>query len=83
MQPTRTFLAELLSGRWHMTRAGLTVRIPFQSGGTVRAITADAQGTSGNLPADFRADSQGGIVEFVVPRLELSAILILEPSLRK
>ncbi len=54
----------------------LTVHVPFRSGYTVRAITADAQGTSGNLPADFHADSRGGMVEFVVPRLDLSAILV-------
>ena len=61
----------------------LTVRVPFRNGCTVRAITADAQGTSGDVPADFHADSQGGTVDFVVPRLEVAAIVILEPSPRK
>jgi hypothetical protein len=58
----------------------LTVRVPFRSGCSVRAITADAQGTSGNLPADFHTDSQGGTVEFVVPRLDVAAIVDIEPG---
>jgi acetyl esterase/lipase len=58
----------------------LTVRVPFRSGSSVRAITADAHGTSGSLPADFRGDAQGGTVDLVVPRLDVAAILAIEPS---
>ena len=56
---------------------------PFRAGCSVRAVTADEKGTSGILPSDFHGDSQGGMVESVRPRLDLSAILILEPSPRK
>jgi acetyl esterase/lipase len=58
----------------------LTVRVPFRFGCTVRAITADTHGTSGSLRADFRGDAQGGTVDFVVPRLDVAAILAIEPS---
>ena len=61
----------------------LTVRVPFHSACSVRAITADAQGTSGNLAADFHGDSQGSTVEFVVPRLDVAAIVVLEPRDRQ
>jgi acetyl esterase/lipase len=58
----------------------LTVRVPFRSGCSVRVVTADTRGTLGNLPADFHADSQGGTVEFAVPRLDVAAFLVLEPG---
>ncbi len=61
----------------------LTVRVPFRTACTVRAITADEKGTSGNLPADFHADSQGGTVAFIVPRLGISAIVELVPGAAK
>lgn len=57
----------------------LTVRVPFRSGCTVRAVTADVEGTSGSLPADFHSDAQGGTVEFIVPRLDVAAIVAIEP----
>ena len=41
----------------------LTVRVPFRSGCSVQAITADPHGTSGNLPADFHKHTQGCTVE--------------------
>ena len=89
-QPRRTLrpFAELeyrppfvVRGRVHPAEnVRLIVRVPFQSGCTARAVTADVHGTSGNLPADFHGESQGGTVEFVVPRLEVAAIVVLEPG---
>ena len=61
----------------------LTVRVPFHAACSVRTVTADAQGTSGDLPAEFHGDSQGGLVEFVVPRLDVAAIVVIEPRLSK
>jgi hypothetical protein len=58
----------------------LTVRVPFHSGCLVPAVSADAKSTSGKLAAAFCEDAEGGVVEFVVPRLDVAAILVLNPS---
>jgi hypothetical protein len=58
----------------------LTVRVPFSSGCTVRAITADAEGTSGDLPTEFHHESDANAVAFTIPRLIVAAVLVIEPN---
>ncbi len=60
----------------------LTVRVPFESACSVQAITADAQGTPGSLAAHFHKTAQGSTVEFVVPRLEVAAMVAIMPETR-
>jgi hypothetical protein len=55
----------------------LSVRVPFAKARTVNVQTADANGTSGKLKFDTKPDGSETVVEFVVPRLDVSAIISL------
>jgi hypothetical protein len=56
----------------------LAVRVPLRKVRSVRALTADAAGTSGALP--FSGTAQGGetLVQIPLPRLEIATILVIE-----
>jgi hypothetical protein len=56
----------------------LTVRVPFARVRSVRALTADSDGTSGPLPFSARSDDRGAIVELTVPHLEIALLLVIE-----
>jgi hypothetical protein len=60
-------------------RIKISLRVPFKKVGKVRALTADAATTVGNLPFTSHPDGDGCIVDLVIPRLEISAILVAEP----
>jgi hypothetical protein len=56
----------------------VAVRVPFARVKSIRALTADPGGTNGPLSFSSKPEGRGTVVEFVVPRLEISAILDLE-----
>jgi len=56
----------------------LTVRVPFARVRAVRALTADAGGTSGPLPFSAQSEDKRSVVELKVPRVEIAALLVIE-----
>lgn len=57
----------------------LTVRVPFRKVRSVRALTADADGARGNLAYSTRGGENETVVKLTYPRLDISAILVVEP----
>jgi hypothetical protein len=62
----------------HASEIELTVRVPFTTVRDVTIFTADEHGTSG--PAKFTTRQEGDdiFVEFTVPRLDVSAIIVID-----
>jgi hypothetical protein len=59
------------------TDVRITVQVPFNKIRAVRALTADAEGSSGAL--EFSKDQKNGTwVEVQVPRVELSTVIAIE-----
>lgn len=56
----------------------LTARVPFQNVREVKILTADEKGAAGSLEYESERDGDGSRLEFVVPRLEISAIVVIE-----
>jgi len=61
------------------TDVGLSVATP-PNVRSVRILTADAGGTSGPLNFQALGAGNGGTVETKIPRLDISAIVVIEPS---
>jgi len=56
----------------------LTVRVPFAEVRSVTALTADDGTTAGALVFRAGREGMGTVIETAVPRLEISAILVIE-----
>jgi hypothetical protein len=56
----------------------LHVRVPFTAIRDVTLVTADERGTSGSLKFDAKSDGEEVIIGLTVPRLDVSAILVIE-----
>ena len=54
------------------------VRVPFARVRSIRALTADVDGTSGPLNFSSRAEGRGAVVEMTVPRLEIATLVVIE-----
>lgn len=57
----------------------LTVRVPFQDVRVLNIQTADENGTSGPLKFTRQQDGEETQLEITIPRLEISAIVVIEP----
>ena len=57
----------------------VTCRIPFKDVRSVRALTADNSGTSGDVGFSAKPDGNDTIVEATLPRLEIATILLIAP----
>lgn len=55
----------------------LRVRVPFETVASVTALTADGTATSGKLPFEVERVGGGSMVQFRIPRLEVSTILVV------
>lgn len=62
-------------------QVGITLRVPFRHVQSVQALTADADATHGPLKFVNHPDPgrDGSIVEFTVPKVDLSTILVVAP----
>jgi hypothetical protein len=56
----------------------LKVRVPFAAARSVKAISADPQGTRGVIPFTFQPQAIGSVVKLQVPVIYLSTILLIE-----
>jgi len=56
----------------------LEVRVPFAAARSVKAISADPQGTRGAIPFTFQPQAAGSVVKLQVPVIYLSTILLIE-----
>jgi hypothetical protein len=55
----------------------ITLRVPFRRVHSVRALTADQNGTAGQLEFTTKPEANGAILEATVPRLEIATILVV------
>jgi hypothetical protein len=60
------------------TDVGLKVRVPFAVVRDVTIHTADKGGSSGPLKFTVQSDGDGSMIEVKVPRLDISAILVID-----
>ena len=56
----------------------ITLHVPFRRVHSVRALTADRNGTAGQLEFTTKPEANGAILEATVPRLEIETILVVE-----
>lgn len=87
-QPARTIIhvfnvnVERLSSFENRVNAAddiqMTIRIPFPAVRTVSVRTADAGGTSGELKFTTQREGDGTLLNISIPRLEISAIAVVE-----
>ena len=56
----------------------LAVRTTFKKVNSVRALTADATATAGALKFSTQKDGGENLVEFTVPQLSISTIVVIE-----
>ncbi|MEX2167687.1 MAG: glycoside hydrolase family 66 protein [Pirellulales bacterium] len=56
----------------------LTVRVPLKSVREVKLLTADENETTGTLEFDRQQDGDGSLVTLTVPRLDVSAMVVIE-----
>jgi hypothetical protein len=56
----------------------LTCRVPFRAARRVRLFTADADGGAGELPFVSSRRAEQTVVELVVPKLHVAALLVIE-----
>jgi hypothetical protein len=61
-----------------VTDIKLVVRVPFKRVSGVHALTADGDGVKGGIPFAQRKEDGATMVEVVIPRLEIGAILCVE-----
>jgi hypothetical protein len=57
---------------------GVTVRVPFKTIRSVRALTADAGATAGLLSFSAKRTGDESMVELTLPRLEIATLLMIE-----
>jgi hypothetical protein len=61
-----------------VTEVCVSVRLPFKNVHSVRALTADANGTSGALKFTTQKDGKETIAEFALDKLEIATIVVCE-----
>ena len=54
------------------------VRVPFKNARSVRALTADPEGTAGTLKFSITREGQECFIETTLPRLEIATIVVVE-----
>ena len=57
---------------------GLELRVPLRRVHSVRALTADTEGTAGSLKFSLRREGRYSVVQTTVPRVEIGTILVVE-----
>ncbi len=61
------------------TNIQISVTVPFEKVRSVRALTADADATTGSLEFSITRDRAQTVVRIIIPRLEIATLLVLEP----
>jgi hypothetical protein len=61
------------------TNAQISCRVPSRRVRSVRALTADPEASGGALTFRSRRDGAESVVDFTVPRLDISALIVIDP----
>jgi hypothetical protein len=56
----------------------VSLRVPFKNVRSVRALTADSEGSAGPLKFSLTSEGSASFIETTLPHLEIAAILVVE-----